>query len=103
MQQGRKVNIANKLHKQFAHSRSDLLIKLVKDAGVTENEFINSIRSVQSSCDTSQHYKKPAVCPVVGFSLAKDFNETVAMDLKLFKGAHFFTLLMMLLDIVMEI
>ena len=36
-----------------------------------------------------QYYKKPALCPLVGFSLAKDFNETVTMDLKPFRRVHF--------------
>ena len=31
-------------------------------------------------------YKKPALRPVVGLSLAKDFNEVVAMDLKDIRG-----------------
>ena len=46
-----KVNVTNELHKQFAYPRSDWLITLVKDSGVTDNEFINSIRSVESSWD----------------------------------------------------
>ena len=71
MPHNKKANAANELHKQFPHLRSDRLIKLVKDAGVTDNEFINSVRSVESSCDTCQRYKKPALRPVVGFSLAK--------------------------------
>ena len=66
-----KANVINKLHKQFAHPRADRLITLVKDAGKTGNEFINSIKSVESSCDTCQCYKKPALCPAVGFSIAK--------------------------------
>ena len=90
-----KANVAKKLHKQFVHPRWDRLIKFVKDASVTDNEFINSIRSVESSCNTCQHYKKPALK-----TLAKDFNETVAMDVKPFRGMHFFTLSIMLLDIV---
>ena len=57
---------------------------------MTDTEFINSIRSVESSCDTCQHYTKPAVHPVVGFSLVEGFNETVAMDLKPFRRVHFF-------------
>ena len=42
----KKVNVSNKLYKQFAHPRSDQsirsdqLIKLVKFAGVIGNEFI---------------------------------------------------------------
>ena len=61
MPHNEKVNVANKLHLQFAHLRSDHLIKLVKYADVTDNEFIKSVRSVESSCDTCQHYKKPAL------------------------------------------
>ena len=32
--------------------------------------------------------KRPSSRPVVGFSLAHDFNETVAMDLKQFWGVY---------------
>ena len=32
--------------------------------------------------------QRPSSRPVVGFSLAHDFNETVAMDLKQFRGAY---------------
>ena len=92
-----KVNIANKLHKQFVHPRSERLIKFVKDASETDNEFINSIRSVESSCNIYQRYKEPAL---VDFSLAKDFSETIAMDFKPFRRMHFFTLSIMLLNIV---
>ena len=33
-------------------------------------------------------YKSPSSRPVVGFSVAHDLNETVAMDLKQFMGVY---------------
>ena len=75
------INVAN-------NYKNGLLI----NAGVTDNEFINTIRSVEVSCYTCQSSKEPAVCPVVGFSIAENFNQTVAMDLKPFRSVHFLTL-----------
>ena len=33
-------------------------------------------------------YKRPSSRPVVGFSIAHDFNETIAMDLEQFGGVY---------------
>ena len=46
------------------------------------------IKDLDKSCEICMRYKRPSSRPVVGFSLAHDFNETVAMDLKQFRGVY---------------
>ena len=77
-----KERMAKKLHTQFGHANSDRLLDLVKDAGVVDTEFRETIRSIEKKCEICKRYKKHKPRPVVGFSLAKDFNDVVSVDLK---------------------
>ena len=77
---------ARKLHLQFGHPESTRLIKLVKDSGNTDTGLISAIEEISQTCDICKRYKKNAPRPIVSFPLAKVFNETVAMDLKVFKN-----------------
>ena len=83
-----KRKIAIKLHRQFSHPSSDKLIGLVKDAGIKDKEFISVLQEVSLKCDLCNRYKKAPPRPVVGFSLAKRFNETVSLDLKEIDGTR---------------
>ena len=76
---------AKKLHQQFSHPSSRRLINLVKTSGVEDEELFKSIEKVTERCDTCKRYKKTRPRPVVTFPLAKEFNETVAFDLKTYK------------------
>ena len=51
------------------------------------------MKELDQSCEICLRYKKPNLRPTVGFSLAHDFNETVAMDLKPFKNVYIFRLI----------
>ena len=51
------------------------------------------MKELDESCDICLRYKKSNLRPIVGFSLAHDFNETVAMDLKPFKNVYIFHLI----------
>ena len=51
------------------------------------------MKELDQSCEICLRYKKPNLRPIVGFSLAHDFNETVAMDLKPFKNVYIFCLI----------
>ena len=51
------------------------------------------IQEVEDTCEICIKYKKPHSRPVVGFSLGKEFNDTVSMDLKTFKGVQFLHLI----------
>ena len=74
--------IAVKIHKQFGHPRYNKLRKLVSDAGVSDPKFFETLEDVEKSCDICKRFKKGPLRPVVGFDMAKVFNEVVALDLK---------------------
>ena len=73
---------ATKLHLQFCHPSSDRLIDLLKKAGTDNQQVFDIIRQVTSECDVCTRNKRAPLRPVVGFPLASNFNETVALDLK---------------------
>ena len=75
-------NKVKKLHKQFAHPSAQRLVDLVKNSGTTDSKIFDMINEVSSTCETCVKYKRPPLRPAVGFPLACEFNETVAIDLK---------------------
>ena len=77
---------AKKLHQQFGHPVAHRLIKLIKDSGNDNDNLLKAVEDVTNNCDTCKRYKKTAPRPVVTFPLATIFNETVAMDLKIFEN-----------------
>ena len=77
------------MHKQFAHLCIDQLVKLIKDGGIEDRDLFSMIQEVKASCEICIKYKKPHSRPVVGFSLGKEFSDTVSVDLKMFKGVQF--------------
>ena len=82
-----KLKMASKLHSQFAHPPAEKLVKLVSAAGYgNDMSLVNAIKEISQSCDVCKVYKKAPPRPAVGMSLANDFNEVVAMDLKFFQG-----------------
>ena len=85
-----KQQIAMKLNKQFGHPKSSKLIDLIKTSGITDTSFLELVKELDQNCDICLRYKRPQLRPVVGFSLAHDFNETVAMDLKPFRNIYIF-------------
>ena len=78
-----KNKIAKKLHCQFGRSSAEKLKKLLKSANITWDQELNrEIDTVKTICDICVKYKKPKLRPAVGFSLSKDFNDAVVVDLK---------------------
>ena len=76
-----KFQIASKLHTQFGHPSQDKLQKLLKQAGVNDDQFLSILESISFDCEICAKYKRSNPRPVVGFSLAKEFNDIVAVDL----------------------
>ena len=74
---------AKKLHKQFNHPSNKKMIDLVKTAGVEDEELFDAIVKVKQRCDTCKRYKHERPTPITTFPLATEFNETVALDLKI--------------------
>ena len=83
-----KKCIASKLHKPFGHPKSARLIGLIKTARISDKDLLDMFKDLDKSCEICMRYKRPSSRPVLGFSLAHDFNETVAMDLKQFRGVY---------------
>ena len=81
--------ISSKLHRQFAHPSAERLKKLLKDARRDDRVLMDSVDKITKECDICIMYKRPRPRPVVTLPLASTFNETVAMDLKKWHGAHF--------------
>ena len=66
-----KIKIATKLHRQFCHPSCKKLCDLVKNAGVTDPEFIKILLTLQNSCELCIRYKKTEPKPIVGnFNMA---------------------------------
>lgn len=81
--------VAIKLHRCFAHPSSGRLLRLVNSAGEAwaHNENLKrEIKEVTSDCEVCKLYKKPPPRPKVGLPMASEFQEVVAMDLKMYNG-----------------
>ena len=69
----KKFKIATKLHRQFSHPSSKKLCDLVKNAGVTDPEFIKILQTLPNSCELYIRYKKTEPKPIVGnFNMASE-------------------------------
>ena len=85
MTRAEKLRIAVKLHRQFNHASADRLISVVRDAGIHDEELITLLHDINGSCQTCD-IKRSSPTPAVSLPMAKEFNETLAMDLKELTG-----------------
>ena len=81
--------IARKLHRQFAHPTSERLIRLIRNTGKKNKNLEKEIHHASKYCITCVRFKKPSSRPVVCLPMAKEFNEMVAMDLKVWNNSYF--------------
>ena len=86
---GNIEKIVRKLHRQFAHPSALKLKELLKNAKKLNIQYSKAIDKVSTECDTCTRFKKPLPRPIVSLPLATKFNETVAMDLKMWHGLYF--------------
>ena len=84
-----KTKSCKKLHIQFGHPHKNRLHGLLKDAKVADKEVFDLVADVKKACDTCNRFKKPKLRPVVGFALAKDFNDLLAMNLNPYNNVNF--------------
>ena len=69
----KKIKIATKLHWQFSHPSSKKLCDSVKNAGVTDPEFIKILQTLPNLCELCIRYKKTEPKPIVGnFNMASE-------------------------------
>src|ERR1044072_409318 len=91
--------VLRRLHVQFGHPSKVRLGDLIKDAYRSEmadevlGDIMKDISELSENCDICIRYKKTPSRPTVGLSLAKKFNETVAMDLGELESSRFLVML----------
>ena len=57
-----------------------MIYQFDQSAGISDTVMFDADKSLHKNCIICFKYKKPKSMSVVGFTLALDFNETVAMD-----------------------
>ena len=77
-----KRKIAEKLHKQFGHSSTSKILKLVKTPAIEDNELFELIDEIWEDCSICLKNKKAPLKPAARLSLSKYFNDVISMDLK---------------------
>ena len=77
-----------KLHRQFGHPPKSKLVKLLEDANSWEPSHNDSMNRVYDKCKSTGmcRFKDKIYKPVVSLPMAKEFNEKIALDLKLWNG-----------------
>ena len=85
-----KEKMITKLHSQFGHPSYDKLSKFLANAGVKDGQFFDILQEFSAKCDGCPKYKRKNPRPVVGLSLAKEFNDVITMDLKQLNNIHIF-------------
>ena len=81
MTEDKQRTILTKLHRQFGHASFERLLKLLQNAGNTSSNVAKLLKEVVENCKICIKLKRPSPKPAVGFPLATDFNETIAVDL----------------------
>ena len=83
-----KEKMATKLHNQFGHLPYDKLCKFLTNAGVKDGQVFDILQDFSAQCDVCLKYERKNPRPVAGLSLAKEFNDVIAMDLKPMNNIH---------------
>ena len=77
-----KKKIAKKLHCQFGHTSSKRIKKLLTDGNIQDECLFKLLEDLDEDCQICKKFKKPPPKLIVCIPLAKELNESVAMDLK---------------------
>ena len=96
-----KEKLANKLHRQFGHPSAAKLKELLKNAGLYDDILMKTIDNVSTQCDVCQRFTRTSSRPLVSMPMAQEFNEAVAMELKIwdFKGGIY---ILCLIDVALR-
>ena len=81
-----------KLHKQFGHPSCKRLNQLIKDGGLKYKDYCDFVEKISDACDICKKFRRTPSKPVVCMPMAKEFNETVAIDLKEWKKGEVYFL-----------
>ena len=81
-----QYQMLEKLHKQFGHGSKSKFVDLLKGAEKWHEHFDEMIDKIIDGCEGCILKKRLPDRPSVAFPMANDFNQCVAMDLKIWKG-----------------
>ena len=84
-----KFKISRKLHCQFGYASASKLQKLIKASSINDDELVKLFVEIENCYEICTIYKQPGLKPIVGFSLSKEFNDTVSVDLNEISGIKF--------------
>ena len=73
---------ALKLHRQFAHASKERLLKLIKESGCADAEFLKLVEDTVDNCEFCRKYQVKKPKPIVSLPKSQTFNGCVLMDLK---------------------
>ena len=77
-----------KLHKQFGHRPKKCFIDLLKSANVWNQAMDGMLDQIIDACEGCILRKRSPDRPAVALSMANEFNEKVAIDLKTWRGGY---------------
>ena len=78
-----------KIHKQFGHRPKQAFVDLLKHANAWNNNFSKMLDKIIDACEGCILRKRNPDKPAVAMLMAKDVNDTVAMDLKVLKNGKY--------------
>ena len=78
-----KVHTLHLLQRQFRHQPASVTADILKSANVITPHIEKLNKDVAENCDTCNKYKRNKPRPVVAAPLSKNFNDVIAMDLKI--------------------
>ena len=84
----RVYKLLSKLHKQLGHRPRKVFIDFLKSAEQFDDSFLPIIDKIINGCEGCLLRKRSPDRPVVALNPAHDFNDILAMDLKIWNGKY---------------
>ena len=75
-----------KIHQVLAHPLPEILKKFFRNSSDNDKEILSLIDKVHDKCNVCKRFRKSPSRPKVGLPVSSDFNECVAIDLKIRKN-----------------
>ena len=81
----KKEEAVVKIHKQFAHPARKNMEQLLKDSNNMDGDVVKILDKIYEKCIICHQFASTRPRPCVGLPFGRDFNECVAMDLKIYQ------------------
>merc|ERR1711911_148085 len=83
-----KMQALKKLHKQFGHRPKQSFVDLLKSAQVYSEEMSSMLDKIIEGCEGCIKRRRNPDKPAVAMPMATEFNEKVAIDLKIWNNKY---------------